>query len=286
MVAFGRTRPSTGFVTESRAARPLPDPRVVNDASTLPPTWIDSHADPREGSYVVKEPGMPDNTYVECFQNHALMTPSERYREFVYMKNGEKKWREDKRALAEYKKKKMVLTRKHNSGIVGIDSLTQEGTENFVGERENMLRDEEYRGAHASRRKQFLTDKNYATDEAALRNWGEPVEEIPRGNCIPLQNKFIKKEVHPFRFLDTHERLFPHGAPKWNPARGMALMSHDCRGRRHDIISGKEYPSYERLQHRDSDAAFANQLKQAQLRHARSEPGLNHGQFRETFECF
>lgn len=253
MVSFGRLRPSTGFQTESRAARPMLDPRVVNDASDLPPTWSDSHADPREGSYVIKEPEMPDPSFVEMYKNHALMTPSERYREFLYMKESEKKWREDKRALSEYKKRSMILTRTHSSGILGVDSLTQEGTENFGEQRENMLRVTAYKDAHDARRKKFLTEKYHASDEAALRHWGVHLEENPRGSSIPTQNKFIKKDVHPSRFLDTHTRLFPILAPKWDPERAVALMMHDCRGRGHDLISGKER-SYTRLQHRDMDA--------------------------------
>lgn len=252
MVAFGRTRPSTGFLSESRAGRPLPESRVVNDASRLPPTWIDSRADPREGSYVIQEPGNPDNSYFECYKNHGLMIPSERYREFLYMKEAEKKYKEDKRALSLYKKKKMILTRKHISGIVGVDSLTQEGTENFPEEREVYLREKAYSDAHADRRKSFLEEKNHGTDEAALRHWGEPTNEIKRGRDVPLQNKFIKPEVHPFRFLDTHARLFPNLAPKWDPERAMALMMHDCRGRSHDIITGKER-GWTELQHRDAD---------------------------------
>eukprot|EP00746_Dinoflagellata_sp_MGD_P167034 gnl/MRDRNA2_/MRDRNA2_97339_c0_seq1.p1 gnl/MRDRNA2_/MRDRNA2_97339_c0~~gnl/MRDRNA2_/MRDRNA2_97339_c0_seq1.p1 ORF type:complete len:329 (-),score=54.47 gnl/MRDRNA2_/MRDRNA2_97339_c0_seq1:57-1043(-) len=252
MVAFGRTRPSTGFLSESRAGRPLPESRVVNDASCLPPTWIDSRADPREGSYVIQQPGNPDNSYFECYKNHGLMTPSERYREFLYMKEAEKKYKQDKRALSEFKKKKMVLTRKHISGIVGVDSLTQEGTENFVQEREHLLHDQGYRDDHAERRHHFLAEKNHATDEAALRHWGEPMEENPRSKSIPLQTKFTKPEVHPFRFLDTHARLFPHHAPKWDPNRAVALLMHDCRGRGHDIISGKER-SWNEVRHRDAD---------------------------------
>merc|ERR1719313_2631310 len=112
---------------------------------------------------------MPDNSFQECYKNHALMLPSERYREFLYMKEAQKKYDKDKRALSEYKKKKMILTRKHISGIVGVDSLTQEGTENFADERENLLQDKAYGDAHAERRKHFLAEKNRATDEAALR---------------------------------------------------------------------------------------------------------------------
>lgn len=254
MVAFGRTRPSTGFLSESRAGRPLPESRVVNDASRLPPTWIDSRADPREGSYVLTQPPKPDNTYFECYKNHGLMIPSERYREFLYMKEAEKKYQKDKRALSEFKKKKMILTRKHVSGIVGVDSLTQEGTENFQEERENLLHEHDYREAHAERRQHFLAEKNHATDEAALRHWGEPVEEKgrQRGKTIPLQNKFTNPAVHPFRFLDTHARLFPNLAPKWDPDRAVALMMHDCRGRSYDLISGKDR-GYKELKHRDAD---------------------------------
>jgi len=253
MVAFGRTRPSTGFMSESRAGRPLPETRVNNDASDLPPTWIDSRADPREGSYVIKKPEMPDDSFIELYKNHALMLPSERQREFQYMKHAEKKWREDKRAVSEYKKKVMTLTRKHRSGIVGVDSLTQEGTENFAEERENLVRDAAYRDAHGSRRMEFLAKKNMATDEAALRHWGEPLEENPRGLHIPLQRKFVKPDVHPWRYLDTHARLFPNLAPKWDPNRALALLTHDNRCRNYDLISGKD-PGYNTLRHRDSDA--------------------------------
>merc|ERR1719313_667111 len=99
---------------------------------------------------------MPDNSFQECYKNHALMLPSERYREFLYMKEAQKKYDKDKRALSEYKKKKMILTRKHISGIVGVDSLTQPGTENFADERANVLRDQACKDAHATFRKDFL----------------------------------------------------------------------------------------------------------------------------------
>ena len=58
------------------------------------------------------------------YENHSLMLPSERYKEHLKMKAGERKWREERDAIFRYRKRMTVLERKHQEGILGIDGPT------------------------------------------------------------------------------------------------------------------------------------------------------------------
>lgn len=251
MNTFGRVRPSTTFSNESRAGRPMQDPRCVHDASNLPPSWMDSRADPREGSFIIEKPPAPDDSFIALYKNHSLMLPSERLREAKVICDSEKKWRQDKRQLFDYKKRKMCVQRKHRTGILGVDSLLHEGSENFVEEHQHYIHDRALKEAHAARRRDFLAEQNRASDDVAFRDYNKPLEETKSGSFIPLQHKHTNVLWHPHRFIDTHARLFPKHNPSWDPERAKALWTHDRRGREWDMISGKDFQVAE-LAHRDA----------------------------------
>lgn len=50
------------------------------------------------------------------------MLPSERYKEHLKMKAGEKKWREERDAVFRYRKRMNVLERKHQEALISDDS--------------------------------------------------------------------------------------------------------------------------------------------------------------------
>jgi hypothetical protein len=59
-----------------------------------------------------------------------------------------------------------------------------------------------------------------------------------RSTDIPMQRKAVDPDVHPFRFLDTHNRIFPDEVAMWDRERAATLRSHDVRHKGFDIISG------------------------------------------------
>merc|ERR1711971_1342992 len=70
------------------------------------------------------------------------------------------------------------------------------------------------------------------------RNYGEAPDQLRRSQDVCIQRKCVENEAHPFRFLNTHDRLFPTDVPMWNPVRAATLRSHDVREKEHCHITG------------------------------------------------
>eukprot|EP00930_Biecheleria_cincta_P049219 TRINITY_DN34464_c0_g1_i1.p1 TRINITY_DN34464_c0_g1~~TRINITY_DN34464_c0_g1_i1.p1 ORF type:complete len:338 (+),score=57.50 TRINITY_DN34464_c0_g1_i1:86-1099(+) len=237
MATYGQVRPSVSFTNESRVVRPMKETGAV-DMSNLPHQRHDPRGDPREGTFEIPAPPKEiDQSYIKMFQNHSLMTPSERYVEHLAMKAGHEKWREERDAVFRYRKRMNVLERKHPEGILGVDGPTHPETVLYRERHEQLRTQAERAEKHAEKRFQHLHQQTYTDDAIAQRYFGsDPGMERSKDICI--QRKCVDPEVHPFRFLDTHERLFPKFNPVWDPERAAALRSHDVRDKSHDIISG------------------------------------------------
>jgi hypothetical protein len=206
--------------------------------SNIPATFNDPQADPRALTLEYPAPKGVDTSYLKLYENQSLMMPSERQREFLAMKNGEKQWRADREAIFFDKKRHQMIERHHKQGVVGIDGPNYEGTKLYAGIREvNEMRRSKSE-THAAGRKAHLAHQVRSSDY--LRNYGEPPPaSMARSADIPVQRKNVDPEVHPFRFLDTHERMHPHDTPFWDPERAKCLRSHDVRKRTFNIITGE-----------------------------------------------
>lgn len=238
MATYGKQRPTETFTRESRAQRPFLGKECAVDMSNLPPTWNDPRYDPREGTLEYSKPPEVDTSHLAAYENHNLMLPSERYREHLYMKDGERKWRADRDANWQYNKRKRMVERHHKQGVAGIDGPMHEGTKLYAGHREHYESQKAATARHYVGRRDHLEYQTCAADASACRNYGEPVSCDIRSSDIPLQRKAIDADNHPFRFLDTHNRIFPDEVAMWDKPRAAALRSHDCRHKGFDIISG------------------------------------------------
>lgn len=239
MATYGQIRPSASFVNEPRVLRPMKETSAM-DMSTLPAQWMDPKGDPREGTFEIAPPPKEvDSSFIEMYKNHSLMLPSERYKEHLAMKAGEKKWREDRESVFRYKKKINVLERKHPEGILGVDGPTYPETVLYANRQQQMLAEAERREMHAENRFGNLANQWHSDDAVAMRNYGtNPL--LPRSKDICIPRKRVDPAQHPFRFLDTHERLFPKYTPVWDPERAAALRSHEVRDNSHNIITGAD----------------------------------------------
>lgn len=237
MATYGQIRPSVSFVSEARAIRPVKECGAM-DMSTLPHPLMDPKGDPREGTFEIPPPPAEvDDSFIKMYQNHSLMLPSERYKEHLLMKAGEQKWREERDAVFRYRKRMTVLERKHPEGILGIDGPTHPDTLLYKDRYQHLAAQAERKANIAENRFGNLHAQNYSDDAVAMRSYGtDPGLERSKDICI--QRKCIDPEQHPFRFLDTHARLFPKYSPTWDPERAAALRSHDVRDRQHNIING------------------------------------------------
>jgi len=240
MAAYGRTRPSATFTAESRAHREFYGKDSAVDMSNLPPTWNDPRSDPREGSLTYPEPPEVDTSFLAAYENHNLMLPSERFREHLYMKDGERQWRANRAENWVHNKRKRMVERHHRSGVEGIDSPLHEGTKLYAGHRENYQHQIATSTKHADGRKEHILYQTSAADASASRNFGEPLYPDIRSSDIPIQRKKIDPDVHPFRFLETHNRIFPEEVAMWDKDRARVLRSHDVRHKGFDILSGVE----------------------------------------------
>lgn len=238
MATYGRQRPSIAFTTESRAHRPFLGKESALDMSNLPPTWNDPRGDPREGTLEYPEAPEVNMDFLQAYENHNLMLPSERFREHLYMKDGERKWRSDRDAIWLHNKRKRMVERHHKQGVVGIDSPLHKGTQLYAGHRENFENQKAATARHYDGRREHLEYQKSAADASAFRNYGEPVVVEIRSSDIPLQRKAIDPDAHPYRFLDTHNRIFPDEVAMWDKQRAIHLRSHECRHKGFDIISG------------------------------------------------
>merc|ERR1711988_1214224 len=90
--------------------------------SQLPAPWNDPQGIEKEGILAVPQPGGEISTeFVELYKNDKLMLPSERRAEARKIIAGEKKWKEDRQALFNYKKVIRTLEMKYPSGVEGVD---------------------------------------------------------------------------------------------------------------------------------------------------------------------
>jgi len=210
------------------------------DMSNLPHHRHDPRGDPREGTFEIPAPPPEvDDSFIKMYENHALMLPSERYAEHLKMKSGEQKWREERDAIFRYRKRMNVLERKHAEGILGVDGPTHPDTILYRDRHEHYKAQAERMAKHAEGRFGHLHEQTYAHDAVAQRNFGTD-PGMDRSKDICIQRKNVDPSMHPFRFLDTHERLFPKFTPSWDPERAAALRSHDVRDKQHDIVSGND----------------------------------------------
>lgn len=237
MATYGQMRPSPSFTSEARVLRPMKAFTAI-DMSTLPAPWNDPKGDPRELTFEIPAPPPEvDMEFIKLYQNHSLMLPSERYREHLQMKVAEKKWREDRDTVFMYKKRCRILERKHPEGILGVDGPMFPDTELYAKQREQYLMEAEHKLKCSEDRYNVLAEKKAADDAVTGLNYGTPAGHV-RSQDICIQRKRVDPEVHPFRFLNTHERLFPQYVAEWDPERAYALRSHDTRGKSFDIVTG------------------------------------------------
>eukprot|EP00441_Pelagodinium_beii_P022680 CAMPEP_0197661336 /NCGR_PEP_ID=MMETSP1338-20131121/51393_1 /TAXON_ID=43686 ORGANISM="Pelagodinium beii, Strain RCC1491" /NCGR_SAMPLE_ID=MMETSP1338 /ASSEMBLY_ACC=CAM_ASM_000754 /LENGTH=339 /DNA_ID=CAMNT_0043238873 /DNA_START=47 /DNA_END=1066 /DNA_ORIENTATION=- len=239
MATYGQVRPSVSFISESRVARPMKETSAI-DMSNLPQHAMDPRGDPREGTFEIPPPPEKvDDSFIAMYKNHSLMLPSERYKEHLKMKAGHQKWKEERDAVFRYRKRMQVLERKHPEGILGVDGPTHPDTILYRDRHEQLAQQAELKAQHAEGRFAHLHAQNVSDDAVAHRNFGtDPNWE--RSKDIAIQRKKVDPEAHPFRFLDTHERLFPKYTPVWDPERAAALRSHEVRDKKHNIVNGAD----------------------------------------------
>eukprot|EP00747_Dinoflagellata_sp_TGD_P208979 gnl/TRDRNA2_/TRDRNA2_82409_c0_seq1.p1 gnl/TRDRNA2_/TRDRNA2_82409_c0~~gnl/TRDRNA2_/TRDRNA2_82409_c0_seq1.p1 ORF type:complete len:320 (-),score=57.29 gnl/TRDRNA2_/TRDRNA2_82409_c0_seq1:189-1148(-) len=237
MATYGQVRPSVSFTSESRATRPFYGERSAIDMSSLPPPWMDPRDDPRELTLSYERPPEINNDYVALYKNESLMLPSERFKEHLAMKAGEKEWKENREKMFFYKKRMRILDRNWPQGVLGIDSPMHPDTVLYKERRDYMTTQQTMKEAKAEDRYNQLTSK-YSVDDATSNKNFSSQPELGRSQDIPIQRKCVDKDSHPHRFLDTHDRLFPSYVPVWDPERAKAFRSHDVRKKQHNIISG------------------------------------------------
>merc|ERR1712039_7250 len=95
------------------------------------------------------------------------------------------------------------------------------------------------KATHGEGRFGHLATQKNAQDATAHRSYGSD-PDLARSRDICIQRKRVDADTHPFRFLDTHDRLFPQFNPSWDPDRAQASRSHDVRHKTHNIISGTD----------------------------------------------
>jgi len=229
---YGSMRPSPAFTTISRVQ---PFKGEAYDMSNLPPTWNDMRGDKREGSYSYNVVSDCDPEFFKILGNHNLMLPSERREEAARFKEGHAAFLKSRKEYAEYTKKRRTLTRHHKSGIVGIDGPMKADSEMYGYDAGRVTLHREQKQDFDERRREHLAQKTRSSDAVAFRGYNE--ESLLHSHAsIPLQRKCIDPEMHPFRFLNTHERVFPKAVPTFDPERAKVLHHHEVREKRHDIV--------------------------------------------------
>merc|ERR1719321_2395438 len=97
----------------------------------------------------------------------------------------------------------------------------------IYAERRQLLQDEARRMAHhAEGRFEQLASHAAADDAVTLRRYGS-APDLARSRDLGIQRMGV--EGCKFRFMDTHERLFPKHTAVWDPKRAGMLRSHDVR---------------------------------------------------------
>mmetsp|Transcript_126792 Transcript_126792/g.394653 ORF Transcript_126792/g.394653 Transcript_126792/m.394653 type:complete len:300 (+) Transcript_126792:63-962(+) len=239
MATYGSVRPSVSFTSEPRVTRPHKEHAAV-DMSRLPPPWLDPRGEPKEGTLEISPPSYDvDDTFVKLQRNQSLMLPSERYKEHLLMKESKKQHDADREAIFRHRKKINVMERHYPNGVLGMDGPLHPGTTIYAERREHLLGRAQERAEKAEARHDNLAGNTRSDDAVAFRNFGSD-PQLPRSHDIGVQRKCVDSKVHPHRFLDTHDRLFPKHVATWDPERAAAIRSHQVRDRQHNIISGAD----------------------------------------------
>lgn len=239
MATYGQVRPSVSFTNESRAQKPFKEQHAV-DMSSLANPALDPKGDPRQGTLEIPLPPADiDSSFVKMRDNHSLMLPSERYAEHLAMKAGAEKFKQDNEAARLYKKRLLVLERHYPHGVQGIDGPHYPGTNLYAQRQDQLHHQADRQGRHADGRHDHLHHQGQSNDAVSMRNYAEP-HNLRRSEDICIQRKNVDPEKHPFRYLNTHERLFPSHVPTWDPHRAAHLRSHDVREKSHCHLTGKD----------------------------------------------
>jgi hypothetical protein len=233
MATYGQVRPSVSFTNESRAQR---NPMAI-DTTNLPHSHHDPRGEPKELTFEYPLPPKDINEdHMALVRNHSLMLPSERFHEHCLMREGEKKWKQDRKDAFMYKKRMLKIEREYQNGIIGVDGPLFPGTKLYEQQRAFLEHQAEGKGVKAEGRFHNLAHQTRAEDATAHRNFGMP-HDLPRSHDVGMQRKCVDPAKHPHRFLDTHDRLFPTYVPVWDPERAAALRSHDVRGKKHNHLN-------------------------------------------------
>lgn len=238
MATYGQVRPSVSFTSESRVTRPVHSHSAV-DMCSLPNPALNPRGDPREGTLEYKTPPTPNAEFIRLMENKKLMLPSERFREHLEIRAKKKQFDEDKQAGFRYHKGLKVLQHHYPHGVIGVDGPMYADTVLYRERRAHVMAQAEAAQMHAEQRHAHLAERWAADDATAARVYGEPHDQ-PRSHDIGAQRKCVDPVLHPVRFQNTHERLFPKHTPTWDPERAHAQRSHDVRERRHNIITGAD----------------------------------------------
>merc|ERR1712194_288342 len=182
--------------------------------------------------------------HLEIFKNFQPQLPSQRRQEHKRLKEGIEQYNKGRNEIFNMKKQFRTLQRKHSSGILGIDGPMSKEKSSLYSERQNnYILQEEKRAREAQKRFSQLQDKMKSdpsiTGETylALENGEMPNKNLPRSHDIPIQRKNVDWVKYPYRYFDTHERLFASETTVWDPARARAKRSHEIREKHYDIVN-------------------------------------------------
>ncbi|CAD7946527.1 unnamed protein product [Amoebophrya sp. A120] len=236
----GSSRPSPSFTCEGRDRK---FPGIAMDMSNKPPLWYDGYkGDKKEGCH--KLPGFhPINQdHLEIFKNFSIQLPSERLRENQRLKEGIAYANKAKAELSAFKRQSKLIQRHYKNGLTGIDGPTRPETELYK-ERYDMYQ-AQADASHADQRREFLKEKRQA-NEAITHPQHENVKNglnrfpmvDPRSHDIPIQRKDVDPVRHPYRYFDTHYRLFDSSDAGREMARARAIRTHEMREKNYDILN-------------------------------------------------
>lgn len=272
MATYGQVRPSVSFTNESRAQRVFKEGLAI-DTSNLPAVWSDPRGEPKELTFEYPLPPQEiDESHFKLVRNESLMLPSERYAEHLVMKAGAEKWKKDREDAFMYKKRMQKIEREYAQGITGVDGPLFPGTKLYEQQRAFLEAQAEARGGKAEGRFHHLAHQNRADDATAMREFGTPATHLARSHDVGIQRKCVRQDRHPYRFLDTHDRLFPTYVPLWDPERAGTLRSHDVRGKQHNHLNQSE----NFMEHRVAPNWEEEARKNMEMKIARNAPPPNH----------
>lgn len=244
MATYGQGRPMPAFTSKGRAANVFVGDNCCLDMSDYPPELMDPRDPPdlREGALddieAYQPPPLVESDFIKGYENYGLMLPSERFQEHLAMKDGERKWHAQREKAFEYTKRMRLLHSHHEGGVMGIDGPMHPDTKLFATQRDVIDAKRDVTARHQQMRHERLTEKRSKADESiTFENYATPVVPYIRSADIAVPRRRVDPN-HSFRFIGTHDRIFPNAAPLWDPERAKSLISHETRGRDHDLITG------------------------------------------------